>query len=417
MNKIKHYNEVIFILSLLLYRIIFVPIVILFLIGFNSQSFGETFGIENDENGGDCNEIGIWDNTRKTCYLNRDLAINDQILIINTNGVTLDGQGHRITGDGLSDGIYIGNSNNLKILNLQISNTRNGIFLNNSSDNTIANVTTVWNTENGIWAIHDSDNNIFKNNLSGFNLQHGISIGDADNSFIIDNLITQTKDAIRLEKANYNTVSGNYVWENRVEGIDLHESSENLIYNNNVFETIAISVLDDCEECASQYFMNNVGNYYQVYDEVSEGCSDFDSNGICDEPYIFDEGIDQFPSVEIIQGELPNPYIHNFPLKFDDWGSKEKSLGSENFIDDWKQNLALWYYEGAISEQDFLTAIEYLVKNEIIKISSISISEPLEETISENVKVKLGLWGFGLVDNNEFIKILHYFAEKGIISS
>ncbi len=400
----------------MLYKIIILPILIFGLIGFNSQAFGETFGIENDENGGDCNDIGTWDNVNKTCFLNKDLAINDQILIINTNGVTLDGQGHHIIGDGLSDGIYIGNSNNLKILNLQISNTRNGIFLNNSSDNTIANVTTVWNTENGIWAIHDSDNNIIKNNLSGFNIQHGISIGDADNSYIIDNLVTHTKDAIRLEKANYNTVSGNYVWENRVEGIDLHESSENLIYNNNVFETFAISVLDDCEECASQYFMNSVGNYYQVYDAIAEGCNDSDSNGICDEPYIFDEGMDKFPSVKIIEGESPNPYIHDYPLKFDDWGLEEKPLGSINFIDDWKQYLALWYYEENISEQNFLTAIEYLIKNEIITIPVISVSEPLEDGISDPVKIKLGLWGHGLVDNNEFIKILNYLAEKGIIS-
>lgn len=384
-------------------------------VGFNSYAFGETFGLDNDENGGDCNEIGTWDNTSATCFLNGDLEINDQILMVNINGVTLDGQGHHIIGDGLSDGIYVGNSNNIKIVNIQISNARNGIFLNNSSDNTIANNTLVWNTQHGIWAINESHNNIIKNNLSGFNLQHGISIGDADNSYIIENLVTHTKDAIRLEKANYNTVSGNYVWENRVEGIDLHESSENLIYNNNVFFTLIDDVLDDCGECNSKYFWNNMGNYYEVYDEPTEGCNDLDSNGICDEPYVFDEGIDQYPSVSIIKGNLPNPHMHDFPLKFDDWETSEQSIESSNYISDWKQNIALWYFNEETSEHEFINAIEYLLKNEIIKIPPITNVEADEASMPPEIKIKLGLWGYGLTDNEEFIDIVHYLAGKGLV--
>ena len=384
-------------------------------IGLNSEAFGETYGLDNDENGGDCNEIGIWNNISKTCFMNRDLPVNDQILMVNINGVTLDGQGHHIIGDGLSDGIYIGNSNNVKVVNIQISNTRNGIFLNNSSNNIIANVTSVWNTENGIWAINESHNNTIKNNLSGFNLQHGISIGDADNSYVIDNLVTHTKDGIRLEKANHNTVSGNYVWENRVEGIDLHESSDNLVYNNNIFFTLIDDVLDDCGECNSKYFLNNAGNYYEVYDEVTEGCSDLDSNGFCDEPYVFTEGIDQYPSVSIIKGILPNPYIHDFPLKFDDWETREQSIESSNFISDWKQNLALWYYNEETSEREFTNAIEYLIKNDIIKIPPVSPLKIDETVIPPEIKVKLGLWGYGLIDNDEFIDIVHYLAENSII--
>ncbi|MDH3610447.1 MAG: right-handed parallel beta-helix repeat-containing protein [Nitrosopumilus sp.] len=388
---------------------------ILVFFGFSSVAFGENFGLDNDENGGDCNKIGIWDNPSSTCFLSRDLEKNDQILLININGVTLDGQGHHIIGDGLSDGIYVGNSNNIKIINMQISNTRNGIFLNNSSDNMIANNTVVWNTEHGIWAINESHNNIIKNNLSGFNIQHGISIGDADNSYIIDNLVSHTKDAIRLEKANYNTVSGNYVWENRVEGIDLHESSENLIYNNNVFFTLIDDVLDDCGECNSKYFLNNMGNYYEIFDESAEGCNDLDSDGICDEPFVFSEGIDQYPSVSIIKGNIPNPYMHDFPLKFDDWETNKELIESSSFISDWKQNIALWYYNEETTEKEFTNSIEYLLKNEIITIPPISNVEIEESSIPPEIKIRIGLWSYGLTDNEEFIDIVHSLAEKGLV--
>lgn len=397
-------------------KIILIPIFFIFVFsGVNSKAFGETFGLDNDETGGDCIEIGTWNYTSATCFLNADLKINDQILMININGITLDGQGHHIVGDGLSDGIYIGNSNNVKIVNVQISHARNGIFLNNSSDNTIANNTLVWNAEHGIWAINESHNNIIKNNLSGFNLQHGISIGDADNSYIIDNLVTHTKDAIRLENASYNTVSGNYVWENRVEGIDLHESPGNIVYNNNIFEKIAISVLDDCGECESKYFLNSSGNYYEAYDEISEGCSDLDKNKICDEPYIFPEGVDQYPSLEIIKGKIPNPNMHDFPLKFDGWKSSEDPTENPNLISDWKQNLALWYYTDETSESDFTNAIEYLLKNDIIKIPPITNVETSVSSISPQIKIKLGLWGYGLIDNDNFIDIVHSLAERGIV--
>jgi len=397
-------------------KITFMPVfLILVFVGFDSFAFGENFGLKNDGNGGDCNKIGIWDNTSATCFLSGDLEKNDQILMININGVTLDGQGHHIIGDGLSDGIYVGNSNNIKIINMQISNTRNGIFLNNSSDNTIANNTLVWNTEHGVWAINESHNNMIKNNLSGFNIQHGISIGDADNSYIIDNLVSHTKDAIRLEKANYNTVSGNYVWENRVEGIDLHESSENLIYNNNVFFTLIDDVLDDCGECNSKYFLNNMGNYYEIYDEPAEGCNDLDSNGICDEPYVFSEGIDQFPAVSIIKGNVPNPNIHDFPLRFDDWGKTEFSIESSNYISDWKQNLASWYFDEETSELEFINAIKYLLQNEIIKIPPTGNLEDSETSIPPEIKIKIGLWGYGFTDDEEFIGIVHYLVEKGLV--
>lgn len=397
-------------------KIILIPIFFIFVFfGFNSQAFGETFGLDNDENGGDCNEIGTWDNTSATCFLNGDLKINDQILMNNINGVTLDGQGHHIVGDGLSDGIYIGNSNNVKVVNVQISNARNGIFLNNSSDNTIANNTLVWNTEHGIWAINESHNNIIKNNLSGFNLQHGISIGDADNSYIIDNLVTHVKDGIRLENASYNTVSGNYIWKNRVEGIDLHESSGNLVYNNNIFDEVAMSVLDDCGECESKYFLNNAGNYYKAYDEIAEGCYDLDNDRICDDPYTFDEGVDQYPSLKIINGKIPNPYMHDFPLKFDGWESSENPTEIPNMNSDWKRNLALWYYTDETSESEFMNALEYLVENDIIKIPPIANVENNEFTISPQIKIKLGLWGYGLIDNNDFIDIVHSLAEKGMV--
>lgn len=401
--------------------------------GFDNQAFGEKFGINDDKTGGDCNEIGIWDISTKTCFMNRDLKVGDQIRI-NDDGVSLDGQGHHITGDGLTNGVYIPDRHFVKVVNLQISNTKYGIFLNNSSDNTIANVTTVWNTKHGIYAIHGSDRNTISNNLTGYNMWWGISIGNADENYITNNFVTRTKDAIRLEESNNNIISGNYVWENRVEGIDFHRSSENLIKNNNVFEKGAISILDDCQECGNKYSGTNWGNYYEAFDEIAEGCVDANSDEFCDEPFGFDDGgIDQYPSVKIIQNNGVKHHPHDFPLKFDDWSKGEKPQefkvlvadGHEEeytqtdefstFIPDWARNVAFWYYIDSTSEREFIAAVEYLIQKGILQIPPSNSSQLTESTIPEEIKIKLGLWGYGFTDDNEFVNLVNQLAELGLI--
>ncbi|MFA6096485.1 MAG: PxKF domain-containing protein [Candidatus Paceibacterota bacterium] len=75
-------------------------------------------------------------------------------------------------------------------------------------------------------------------------------------------------------------------------GIELYYSSGNQFYynnfvdnTNNVYETGSGNMWDN----------GTKGNYYSIFDEESEGCSDVDNNGICDAPYSIPSGIDHYP--------------------------------------------------------------------------------------------------------------------------
>lgn len=378
-------------------------------------AFGERFDIREDETGGECHLIGIWDTKTKTCNMNRDLDIGDQLRVM-SSGVTINGNNHKIIGDGTSSGVYIPEQNNVKVMNLQISNTDDGIFLNKSSNNTIENVTSILNTESSVYMIHGSHNNTIIDSKFGFNIEHGISIAESDFNYLSNNFITKTKDGIRLKISHNNTITNNNIWDNRVEAIDIHESSNNLVYGNNLFEHLAVPILDNCEQCNSFSFENR-GNYVWNFEEWV--CQDSDTNGICDDPFSFEGGIDHFPLAKptIPLNDLKSKSI---PEKF---GTLEEYLAEDEFINSsriapqWVGILTEWLLYEEISEDDFLEAIDFLIEKKVIKITTNPISEQNEDTIPQDLKIKMAMWGLNLTDDEEFIDSINMLAEMGFINS
>ena len=383
------------------------------ILSLSSLVYGERIQIKDDETGGDCLEIGFWDDANKTCFVEKDLAFGDQIRI-DSDGVTVDGQGHKIRGDGTSNGIYIPSKSHVKIVNFEILRTNYGIFLNNSSNNIISNITSYWNTQNGIYLLKNSHNNTITNNVLGFNIEHGISLSTSDNNLISNNIVAHTKDGIRLKESHFNTIVGNTVKDNRVEGIDFHESTDNLVYQNNVLETEIEGILDNCESCGNQFFDKVGGNHYEEFDEESEGCYDLDSDGFCDETYFFNGGFDNRPYVNMIEEDSEmnktNSFISSFELS--DNGSQ-----NINSVPSWIKNLALWFHEEKISEQEFTDAIQFIVKKQIVMIPFNPLSENPETSISEQQLIKLGLWGLSLTNDSEFIEVLYYMVENSMIQA
>ena len=83
----------------------------------------------------------------------------------------------------------------------------------------------------------------------------------------------------------------------------------------------------------------------------------------------------------------------------------------------WIKDLAtLWISEPFVTDKDFARAIEYLIKQEIIKIP---YTEPGGETISsipEWVKNNAEWWIEGKISDTEFTVALQYMVKKGIIN-
>jgi len=154
---------------------------------------------------------------------------------------------------------------------------------------------------------NNSNNNIISFNyigesfLSTFNsnsLGHGIRIDDSQNNSIINNIITKTKDAIRLQNSNHNTITRNNIFDNRVEGLDFHKSEGNKIFFNNFDEPEAIPVISIPPRFSNEFFSSKGGNYYSNFDEPAEGCTDQNFDNFCDEPFLFKGGEDSLAFVK-----------------------------------------------------------------------------------------------------------------------
>ncbi len=99
------------------------------------------------------------------------------------------------------------------------------------------------------------------------------------------------------------------------------------------------------------------------------------------------------------------------------------SLAQEDAqIPDWIKNVAGWWANGEISENEFLAGIEYLINNNIILLDFIPCSIKTEDqTISpaklvpDWVKNNAKWWSEDLIEDADFVNGIEYLIKKQII--
>ena len=133
------------------------------------------------------------------------------------------------------------NCNNIRLENLDLSNTTVGLELSGTNNSRIVNnnifgdeITTSYHI--GIWLFHSSNNSMIGNNVatksSGICLER-----DSLNNNIVGNNITGNDEGITLNMAsNYNNIAGNNVTNNGL-GISLSNSYYNSILGNSISGT------------------------------------------------------------------------------------------------------------------------------------------------------------------------------------
>ena len=91
-------------------------------------------------------------------------------------------------------------------------------------------------------------------------------------------------------------------------------------------------------------------------------------------------------------------------------------------IPGWIKNVAGWWADGDISENEFLTGIEYLINNNIILLHSIPCNEKIEsqttssaEMVPDWIKNNASWWSDNLIDDIDFTNGLQYLIKHKII--
>ena len=86
-------------------------------------------------------------------------------------------------------------------------------------------------------------------------------------------------------------------------------------------------------------------------------------------------------------------------------------------IPDWIRNNAEWWAQGAIDDSDFVSGIQYLIKEGIMQIPETEQTTTTEgsEKIPLWIKNNAGWWALGLITDDDFVKGIQYLVEQGII--
>ncbi|MEX0862972.1 peptidase [Nitrosopumilus sp.] len=84
-------------------------------------------------------------------------------------------------------------------------------------------------------------------------------------------------------------------------------------------------------------------------------------------------------------------------------------------IPDWIRNNAKWWSEEMIENSDFVSGIEYLVKNHILDVPVVQQEITETKEIPSWIKNNAGWWADRLISDEEFVKGIQYMITNGII--
>ena len=84
-------------------------------------------------------------------------------------------------------------------------------------------------------------------------------------------------------------------------------------------------------------------------------------------------------------------------------------------VPEWVKNTAGWWATDQISETEFVNAVEFLVKENIIQVNVSQTSET-SDGVPEWVKNTAGWWATDQISETEFVNAIKFLIESGLIN-
>ncbi|MHB0867169.1 MAG: NosD domain-containing protein [Thermoleophilia bacterium] len=308
---------------------------LLFLLFIPAAQAASMYVLQDNATGGDCTTIGAWNDLTTTCTLNTDIAVavaGDTGIEIVSDGLTLDGDGHQITGLGATFpppdpfvwvpeyAVVLNDVTNTQVRNLKITDIDAGVQVSDGSDNLVI-TNEIRDCTHGVWLVLSTGNKVTQN-LMGNNMWASVDLAASDFNEVQGNIIESSPLwGIRLFEGDDNLISGNTISNSGTPaagmgtGVYIFYSNGNDI-NTNLLAGAMYGVNTDVGAdnlITSNHFRGNTiqaddegdnifdapsgGNLWDDFDEPGEGCLDADVNGFCDAPYLFTGNQDNLPRV------------------------------------------------------------------------------------------------------------------------
>jgi len=181
--------------------------------------------------------------------------------------------------------LYVINSNNVTVQNINLRENGHGVFFYNVSNSKISNVT-VSKNKYGICLQNSVNNTLIHNNCS--NNWVGIHIKSSSYNTIEGNIASNNEKGLSLYEGDCNIIAGNTISDN-LYGIRLFDSGFNQVYHNNLIGNVKQG--DIISSYQNVWDNGFEGNFWSDYAGV-----DGDKNGLGDSSYIIsDSNIDYYP--------------------------------------------------------------------------------------------------------------------------
>jgi len=342
-------------------------------------------------------------------YTFTDNIYYDEIVVERDN-IVVDGAGYTLQGSGFWDskGISLSGRSNVTVKNVKIEMFNYGIYLYESSNNTISGNDVANNDIVGISLTSSSNyNSVSGNDIT--NCDYGIYVGESSgntvsgchitnsryfgvvlegssNNSISKSRIMDNDNGIALtyselephDSSNYNSISANHVANNEHFGISLSASSNNSIYHNNFVNNTVEVYIEDAINLWDDGYPSG-GNYWGNYDGMDLYSGPYQNNtgsdGIGDVAYVIDEdNQDDYPlmtPITLLYQELLEKYnslLANYTSlqsNYDDLLTEFSSLNStyNDLISDYDQLDSS--YTALQNSYDELQSEQEAIKNEL----------------------------------------------------
>ena len=250
----------------------------------------------------------------------------------------------------ITNGIWLGNSNNNNLIANTSYSKITGIDLYRSSDNTLVGNTANATQQYGIRIRTSSSRNTLIGNTTNANSIAGLTIvSNSHYNTLADNIITLNRDGIRVTQSSHsNILTNNEVQSNTIFGILVGSSDENELTDNTVSNNgsygVYVSFADNNRVYNNNFISNGIqarvsngtGNIFNLSKPEGGGnnwsnwsCPDLDGDGFVDQPYVFSGGQDNLPLADSGCILIPAEAIAQIVLTIQDMNLKS---GIENAL-------------------------------------------------------------------------------------
>jgi len=181
------------------------------------------------------------------------------MIVVQRNNIVIDGNNHKVQGDGSSYGIDLRQRNNVTVKGVEVLRFESGICVHDASnivliDNKVSNSSrdgiSGWRVSNSSFVNNvisnneydgiyigevPSDNNMIINNILSRNGASGIGLAGSKNCSLTNNTVSYNNLGIRLSYgAHQNVVMNNTIFSNNYWGICIDSSSNNSVICNTI---------------------------------------------------------------------------------------------------------------------------------------------------------------------------------------